>query len=156
MRHLQALTGWWRFFAEPFEVLLAAGAMLVGPVVLLGLASPTSLARQVSPWVLRAWGAGLFTAAVITLGSRWLMAGAQTERVRDFAARIEVLGMTVFVGTCTMYALSILAIGIVGIPAGAFIAAFAGACGIRARIITNEWRDHRKARRARGRQSGLG
>lgn len=151
MRHLQALSGWWRFCSEPFEVLLAVGALFVGPVVGLGLTAPTSLARQVSPWILHAWGSGLFTAAVITLGGRWLMAAADTDRAREIGARLEVLGLTVFVGTCTMYALSILAIGITGVPAGAFIAAFAAACAIRIRIVNTEW-GHRRMRGRRARR----
>ena len=152
MRHLQALSARWRFLVEPYEVLLAFGALFVGPVVLFGLAAPTSLARQVSPWMLRGWGAGLFFGAVFTLAGRWFMARARAEPAQESAARLEVLGLTIFTGAGTMYALSVLAVGALGIPAGLFIGAFAGASAIRIRIITNEWRGHRQARRPRGRR----
>lgn len=152
MRHLRALTGRWSFFAEPFEIYLAVAALASGLPVLLGVTAPTSLAHQLTPWVLRAWGAGLVAGAVLTLIARWLLAGARTESGQESAARLEVLGMTIFTGAGAMYATSILAVGIIGIPAGAFIAAFAGACATRARIITNEWRGHRAARRPRARR----
>lgn len=152
MRHLRALTGRWGFFAEPFEIYLAAAALFSGLTVLTGLTAPSALARQVSPWMLRAWGAGLIAGAILTLLARWLLAGARTEHGLESAARIEVLGMTIFAGAASMYAMSILAVGVIGIPAGGFIAAFAGACATRARIITNEWRGHRAARRPRARR----
>lgn len=151
MRHLKALSGRWAFFAEPFEIYLALLALVSGPTVLLGLTRPSTLARQVSPWMLRAWGAGLVLGAVLTLLARWLIAGAGTEHGKESAARIEVIGMTIFAGAATMYATSILAIGAAGIPAGCFVAGYAAACATRARIITNEWRGHRSARARRAR-----
>lgn len=151
MRHLRALSGRWSFFAEPFEVYLALLALVSGPSVLLGLTRPMTLASQVSPWMLRAWGAGLILGAVLTLLARWLIAGAATEHGRESAARVEVIAMTIFAGAATMYATSILAIGAAGIPAASFVGGYAAACATRARIITNEWRATRAARRPRGR-----
>lgn len=152
MRHLKALSGRWQFLSEPFEIYLALLALVSGPSVLLGLTRPSSLASQVSPWMLRAWGAGLVLGAVLTLLARWLIAGAHTEQGQESAARIEVVAMTIFAGAATMYATSILAVGAAGIPAGCFVGGYAAACATRARIITNEWRGHRSARRPRSRQ----
>lgn len=151
VRHLRALRGRWSFFSEPFEIYLALLALVSGPSVLFGLTRPSALASQIAPWMLRAWGAALIIGAVLTLLARWLIAGAATAHGQESAARIEVIAMTIFAGAATMYATSILAIGAVGIPAASFVGGYAAACATRARIITNEWRDVRSARRARGR-----
>jgi hypothetical protein len=154
MRHLRTLRGWWRFVAEPFEVFLAAAGLASGLPVLIGVTEPSSLARQVAPWMLHAWALGVVLGGVLTLLARWRIARAQTPDAQESAARIEVMGMTLSAGTYTMYGLCILAVGVSGIPAGSIIIGLAAAYVVRARVITVEWEEHRSARRPRRRTAG--
>lgn len=141
MRHMPAMGGrWGRFGAEPFEIFLALAALLSGLSVLLGTTRPGSLASQLSPWVLRAWGASLSAGAVLTLTSRWLLAGAGTVRALIRALRLEQLGMTLFATTAGIYAIAIMAVGRAGLAAGFIIVGWSAACTVRAWIIRAERR----------------
>lgn len=142
MRHLASLPAGrgWRFAAEPFEILLAVSALVSGLSVLLGTSRPGSLAAQLSPWVLRAWGASLSTAGALTLTARWLLAGAGTVQALIRALRLEQLAMTTFATSAGIYALAILSVGRPGLAAGPIIIGWSGACAVRAWIISVERR----------------
>lgn len=143
MRHLMAVASRgraWRFLAEPFEVLIAVSAFISGLAVLTGASRPGSLATQLSPWVLRGWGAGLCAAGVLTLASRWLLADATTMQSLLRAFRLEQIAMTVFATVMGIYALAIMSVGRPGIAAGSIIVGWSGACAVRACIIGIERR----------------
>lgn len=140
MRHLPALPRTWRFLAEPFELFLAAAALISGLSVLFGTSTPGSLAAQMSPWVLRAWGASLFAGGALTMTSRWLLAGAHTVRDLIRALRLEQLGMTLFATTAGIYAVAIMAVGRAGLTSGPIIIGWSAACTVRAWIIRAERR----------------
>lgn len=140
MRHLAALPPHWRFLAEPFEDLLAVAALFSGLSVLLGTSHPGSLAAQMAPWVLRAWGASLSVGGALTIASRWLLARADTAGALVRGMRLEQMGMTLFATTAGMYALAIMSVGRAGLAAGPMIIGWAIACTVRALIIRVERR----------------
>lgn len=153
MQHLRTLRIWCAVLAEPFESPLAVAGLVYGIPVMLGLTQPSSLARQVTPWMMRAWAAGVVLAGALTLLARRRTARAADDSHREAAARVEVMGMSLSVGTYLMYALSILATGASGIPAGSVMAGLAVGYALRARAITVEWHGHRTARRPRRRRA---
>lgn len=142
MRHLSAVRGRWSraFLAEPFETFLAVAALVSGLSVLVGTSHPGSLASHLSPWVLRAWGASLSAGGALTMTSRWLLAGAHTNRDAIRALRTEEMGMTLFATTAGIYALAIMATGRAGLAAGPIIIGWSAACTARAWIIRAERR----------------
>jgi len=140
MQHMAVMRGRWAMFAEPFEIFLAVAALVSGLSVLAGTSRPGSLATQLSPWVVRAWGASLSTGGALTLTSRWLLAGARTARGLIRALRLEQLGMSLFATTAGIYALAIMAVGRDGLAAGPIIIGWSAACNVRAWIIRTERR----------------
>lgn len=144
MRHLPAIGGRLGFvggvLAEPFESFLAAAALISGVSVLIGTSHPGSLASQLSPWVLRAWGASLSAGGALTMISRGLLGGAHSVRDLVRALRLEQMGMTIFATTAGMYAIAIMALGREGLAAGPIIIGWSGACTVRAWIIRAERR----------------
>lgn len=141
MRHLSAM-GRWAFLDEPFELFLAIAALVSGLSVMLGTSRPGSLVAQMSPWVLRAWGASLSVGGALTITSRWLLAGADTAPAVIRALRLEQMGMTLFATTAGTYAIAIIAIGRAGLAAGPIIVGWSIACTVRAWIIRLERRSH--------------
>lgn len=140
MRHLAALQGRWRFASEPFELFLAAAALFSGLSVLLGTTRPGSLTAQLSPIVLRAWGASLSVGGALTIASRWMLAGAKTAGALMRALRLEQMGMTLFATTAGMYSIALMAIGRAGLAAGPIIIGWSLACAVRTWIIRVERR----------------
>jgi uncharacterized membrane protein YgdD (TMEM256/DUF423 family) len=149
MRYLEFLPARLRILAEPFELFLGLAALLSGLSVLLGATHPTALQTQVSPWVLRAWGAALLSGGSLTLVSRWLIAVATTDDRLETAARLERLGMILFSTTAAMYGAAIVAVGRTGLTAGPLILGWSVACATRAWIITQEWKAYEDARTLR-------
>jgi len=139
------------FFSEPFEVWLAVAALVSGTSVLLGVGAPSSLAHQLSPWVLRSWGGGLCLGAAVTLAARWRVSAARTQGALEAANRLETLGMILFAGAAGMYAAAVLALGTAGLSGGLIIASWSAACAHRARIIVRAWRGINAGRRAAAR-----
>lgn len=142
MRHLPVMRGRWAraFLAEPHETFLAAAALFSGLAVLASATRPGSMAAQLSPWVLRSWGASLSAGGVLTLTSRWLLAGAQSVRDLIRALRLEQLAMTTFATTAGIYAIAIMSVGRAGLAAGPIIIGWALACTARGWIIRAERR----------------
>jgi len=140
VRHLAALPRRWRFASEPFELFLALAALFSGLSVLLGTTRPGSLSAQMSPIVLRAWGASLSVGGALTIASRWLLAGADTAGAVMRALRLEQMGMTLFATTAGMYSIAIMAIGRAGLAAGPIIIGWSLACAVRTWIIRAERR----------------
>lgn len=149
MQNLELFTGRWRILAEPFELFIALASVVSGLAVLLGGTRPGALMALLSPWVLRAWGAGLCLGGSLTLFARWRLSGAGSLDSLEWAGRVEQLGMILFAGAAAMYATGIFAVGTAGITAGSIIAAFGGACATRAWIIGRTWRPVRDARTCR-------
>ncbi len=147
MRYLQYLPRPLRILAEPFEVFLAVSALLSGAAVLFGATRPVALQSQITPWVLRAWGAALLSGGSLTLVARTLMARARTHDQLETAARIEKLGMILFATTAAMYGTAIVAIGRAGLAIGPITLGWAAACAARAWIISREWKAYEDARR---------
>lgn len=135
------MRGRWAVLSEPFEIFLALAALMSGVAVLFGTSRPGSLASHLSPWVLRAWGASLSSGAVLTLASRWLLAGARTTLGLIRALRLEQLGMSLFATTAGIYAFAIMAVGRAGLAAGPIIVGWSLACSVRAWIISAERRE---------------
>lgn len=140
MQHLPVMRGRWAVLAEPFEVFLAVAALISGLSVLVGTTRPGSLASQLSPWVLRAWGASLSAGGALTMTSRWLLAGAHNVGNLVRALRLEQMGMTLFATTAGIYAIAIMALGREGLAAGPIIVGWSAACTVRAWIIRAERR----------------
>lgn len=142
MRNLGLLPRWLRLFAEPFEIPLAASAVFSGALAAFAASQPPSLAAQLSPWQVRAWGVLLLLGGVLTLAARVIMASWWAESPSTAALvaahRLEMAGMLLLAGTGIAYALAILAVGLTGAPAGAFTLAWGGACGMRAWIVSRQ------------------
>jgi hypothetical protein len=149
VQYLELLPPKLRILSEPFEVFLAVSALLSGTSVMLGATHPVALQSQVSPWVLRAWGAALLIGGALTLVSRWLMARAHTDDQLETASRVEKLGMILFATTAAMYGAAILSLGRAGLGAGPIILGWSVACATRAWIITRQWKAYEDARTLR-------
>lgn len=146
MQYLEFLPSRLRLLAEPFEAFLAVAALLSGMSVLLGATHPAALQSQVSPWMLRAWGAGLLAGGTLTLASRWLIATARTDDRLETGSRIEKLGMILFATTAAMYGTAIIAVGRAGLGTGPIILGWSVSCATRAWIITQEWKAYETTR----------
>lgn len=146
MRYLEYMPARLRLLAEPFELFLALAALASGASVLFGASRPVALLTQVSPWLLRAWGAALCTGGGLTLAARWLMATAGSDDRLETAGRVEKLGMILFSTTAAMYGAAIIAVGSTGLTAGPIILGWSAACATRAWIITQEWKAYEVAR----------
>jgi NhaP-type Na+/H+ and K+/H+ antiporter len=144
VRNLTGLSPRWRFFAEPFEVLLALAALLAGVPVVWGATRPVSLAAQLSPWLLRAWGVSLIVGGLLTLWARWRIARARTDPGLIAASRLEAVAMLLFATSLGVYGLAILAVGVAGLASGPITLAYAAAFGVRARIITRQLAEARR------------
>lgn len=149
MRYLEYMPPKLRLLAEPFELFLALAALTSGASVLFGASRPTALLTQVSPWILRAWGAALCSGGALTLTSRWLMAVAASDDKLETASHVEKLGMILFSTTAAMYGASIMAVGRTGLTAGPIILGWSAACATRALIISREWKAYETARNLR-------
>jgi hypothetical protein len=149
VQYLELLPRRLRILSEPFEVFLAASALLSGTSVLFGATHPVALQTQVSPWMLRAWGAALLVGGTLTMLSRWFMAKARTDDQLETASRVEKLGMILFATTAAMYGAAIIAVGKAGLGAGPIILGWSVACAVRAWIITREWKQYEAARMLR-------
>lgn len=145
MKHLSALPANLRFFAEPFENWIAGACMFSGILAVLGQARPLSLAVQMPPWLLHAWGATMAIGGVATLIARWRIARPQTDLGDRSARALEELGLAILATAISIYAIAILAVGASGLPAGSITAAMAGACGMRAWIVARELKAQRSA-----------
>lgn len=146
MKHLAALPKSLRFFAEPFEIWIALACLLTGIPAAIGSAHPQSLATAVGnyPWLLHAWGGLLCLGAVTTLIARWRIARPQTELGDRSARSLEVVGLVTLATATTVYAVAIVAVGIPGLAAGSITASAAGACAMRAWIVSRELKRERQ------------
>ena len=146
MKHLAALPRSLRFFAEPFEIWIALACLLTG-IPAIGSAHPQSLAVALRgyPWLLHAWGVLLCVGAVALLFARWRIGRPQTDLGDRSARSLEVVGLVTLATGNAVYALAITAVGAVGLAAGSNAAALAGACAMRAWIISRELRRERQA-----------
>lgn len=142
MRHMPVMRRRWAkaFLSEPHETFLAAAALFSGLAVLASATRPGSLATHLSPWVLHIWGASLSAGGVLTLASRWLLAGAPTIRHLIRGLRLEQLAMSLFATTAGIYAIAIMSVGRPGLAAGPIIVGWSAACTVRAWIIREERR----------------
>lgn len=140
MKHLAALPRSLRFFAEPFENWIALACLLAGVPAAIGSAHPQSLALALRgfPWLLHVWGALLCLGAVALLVARWRIGRPQNELGDRSARSLEVVGLVALATTNAVYALAIAAVGIAGLTAGSNAAALAGACAMRAWIVSRE------------------
>lgn len=149
MQYLDLLPAKLRILSEPFELFLALAALTSGLSVLLGASHPIALQSQVSPWMLRAWGAALLVGGTLTIVSRALMARARTDDHLETAGRIEKLGMILFATAAAMYGTAIIMIGRTGLGAGPIILGWSAACTARAWIITRQWKAYEELRAQR-------
>lgn len=146
VKHLSALPLRLRFFAEPFEIWIAGACLVTGVPAVFGKARPTALilAVQTIPWLLHIWGALLCVGSVATLVARWRIGRPQSE-LGDVAARaLEVVGLVVLATAIGIYAIAILAVGMVGLAAGTTTAAASGSCAMRAWIVSAELKRQRQ------------
>jgi len=146
MKHLAALPLRLRFFAEPFENWIAVACLLAGVPAAIGSAHPQSLALALRgfPWLLHAWGALLCLGAVATLIARWRIARPQTELGDRSARSLEVVGLVTLATANAAYAVAVAAVGIAALTAGSNAAALAGACAMRAWIVSRELKRERQ------------
>lgn len=144
MRNLSALSPLERFFDEPFEVLLAVGALVSGSSVAAARSRPVSLAAQLSsPWMLRAWGVSVLAGGVLTLLARLRLARARTDEGLIAGSRLEVVAMVLFATTLGVYGLAILAVGAAGLAAAPLTLAWSAAFAVQARKVTRRLRTAR-------------
>lgn len=146
MKHLAALPKPLRFFAEPFDVWIALACLLTGIPAAIGSAHPQSLALALHgfPWLLHAWGGMLCLGAVATLVARWRIARPQTELGDRSARSLEVVGLVMLATATAVYAVAIAAVGIRGLASGSITASAAGACAMRAWIVSAELKRQRQ------------
>jgi len=146
MKHLAALPRPLRFFAEPFENWTAGACLLTGVPAMIGTTRPQSLARALHgfPWLLHAWGALLCLGAVATLFARWRIGQPQTDLGYRSARSLEVVGLVTLATATTVYAVAIMAVGVPGLAAGSITASAAGACAMRAWIVSRELKRERQ------------
>lgn len=146
MKHLAALPRSLRFFAEPFENWIAGACLVTGVPAAVGTAHPQSLAVAVGglSWLLHAWGALLCIGAVATLAARWRIGRPQTKLGDRSARALEVVGLVTLATATAVYAVAIVAVGIPGLAAGSITASMAGACGMRAWIVSRELKRERR------------
>lgn len=139
MRHLAALPRSLRFFAEPFENWIALACLLTG-IPAVGTAHPQSLAAALRgySWLLHAWGVLLCLGAVATLIARWRIGRPQTELGDRSARALEVVGLVMLATATAVYAVAIMAVGLSALAAGSITASAAGACAMRAWIVSRE------------------
>lgn len=146
VKHLATLPVSLRFFAEPFEIWTAGACLITGVPAVLGKARPAALALAVHsvPWLLHAWGIMLCIGGLATLIARWRIGRPQTD-LGDLSARaLEVVGLVILATAVGIYAIAILAIGMVGLAAGTTTAAMSGSCGMRAWIVSAELKRQRQ------------
>ena len=93
VKHLNALPRPLRFFAEPFENLIAGSSLVTGVPAAAGSVRPQSLvvAVQPIPWLLHVWGVLLCVGGVALLVARWRIARPQTELGSQRRASVELL-----------------------------------------------------------------
>lgn len=147
VKHLNSLPTSLRFFAEPFENLIAGSCLVTGVPAALGSTRPQSLALAVHPfsWLLHAWGILLCVGGVATLVARWRIGRPQTDLGDRSARSLEVAGLVVLATALGVYAIAILAVGLPGLAAGSITAATTGACAMRAWIVARELTQQRRA-----------
>lgn len=146
MRNLIALSPMGRFLEQPFEILLASAALVTGSASAWGSSRPTSLAEQLTPWLLRAWGVALVVGGLLTLCSRLWIARAHMDAGVVAASRLEVVAMGLLATLLGVYAVAILAVGAAGLAAGPITLAWAAAFGVRARNISRKLAEWRRGR----------
>jgi hypothetical protein len=146
MKHLAALPSSLRFFAEPFENWIAGACLVTGVPAAVGSAHPLSLALALRDfsWLLHAWGVLLCLGAVATLVARWRISRPQSELGARSARALEVVGLVMLATATAVYAVAIVAVGVPGLGAGSITASAAGACAMRAWIISRELRRERQ------------
>ena len=147
VKHLNALPRPLRFFAEPFENLIAGSSLVTGVPAAAGSVRPQSLvvAVQPIPWLLHVWGALLCVGGVALLVARWRIARPQTELGDRSARALEVVGLVALATATSIYAVAILDVGLQGVAAGSITTATAGACVLRAWIVARELKQERRA-----------
>lgn len=146
MKHLAALPKSLRFFAEPFENWIAGACLLTGVPAVIGSAHPLSLALALRglSWLLHAWGALLSLGSVALLVARWRISRPQTELGDRSARALEVVGLVMLATATAVYAVAIVAVGVPGLAAGSITASAAGACAMRAWIVSRELKRERQ------------
>jgi hypothetical protein len=146
MRHLAALPRPLRFFAEPFENWIALACLLTGVPAAIGTTRPQSLALALRgfPWLLHAWGALMCLGAIAALVARWRIGRPQTKLGDRSARSLEVVGLVMLATATAAYAIAIVAVGVPGLGAGSITASAAGACAMRALIVSRELKRERQ------------
>jgi hypothetical protein len=128
----------WRFVSQPFELVIALGALASGVPVLWGATRPESLAALLSPWMVRGWGAMACLGGITTLASLGRMARARTDEGLIAGGRLEVIGMLLFATVLLSYSIAVLALGLRGLAVGPMSAGWGGAFAVRARIVVKQ------------------
>lgn len=136
----------WGFFSQPFELLLAGVQVLSGILYLIGHSKPGTLEAQLPPAELKTWVIGYTVGGALTVLSRLFLASAVTERSLEIGSRVEAVSLTISGGAIGMYAISIMALGVVALPSAAILSAWALAGLIRVYAIQKQWAPFRKAR----------